>query len=379
MMSTSNSQLVSQVIQNAIRDEVQALSAYHVPDASGYLKLDAMENPYRLPPELQQALAQRLAQVDLNRYPVPSYSALKAALSLHYGVPAGYPLVLGNGSDELITLVSVACAKPGAKVLAPVPGFVMYAMSAKLAGLEFVGVPFNADLSLNTAAMLEAIAEHKPAITYLAYPNNPTGTKFSESEMETIIRAVGENGIVVVDEAYQPFAQSSFMPRLPEFPNMVVMRTVSKLGLAGVRLGYMSAAPDLLEQFEKVRPPYNINVLTEAAVLCVLEHAQVFEQQAADLRAQREHLSSQLSQLPGVSVFPSAANFLLTKFENSEGNHGSDASFADHVFTKLAERKILVKNVGKMHALLKDCLRITVSTAEENAILLQALKQILQA
>ena len=379
MMSTSNSQLVSQVIQNAIRDEVQALSAYHVPDASGYLKLDAMENPYRLPLELQQALAQRLAQVDLNRYPVPSYSALKAALSHHYGVPAGYPLVLGNGSDELITLVSVACAKPGAKVLAPVPGFVMYAMSAKLAGLEFVGVPLNADLSLNTVAMLEAIAEHKPAITYLAYPNNPTGTKFSESEMETIIRAVGENGIVVVDEAYQPFAQSSFMPRLPEFPNMVVMRTVSKLGLAGVRLGYMSAAPDLLEQFEKVRPPYNINVLTEAAVLCVLEHAQVFERQAADLRVQREHLSSQLSQLPGVSVFPSAANFLLTKFENSEGNHGSEASFADHVFTKLAERKILVKNVGKMHALLKDCLRITVSTAEENAILLQALKQILQA
>lgn len=376
-MASSNL-TVQTLIRGIIRDDVQALSAYHVPDASGFLKLDAMENPYRLPAEVQTKLAQRMAQVDLNRYPVPSYAGLKTALSQHFGVPAGYDLVLGNGSDELIAILSIACARPGAKVLAPIPGFVMYAMSAKLSGLEFVGIPLNADLTLDTPAMLAAIREHRPAITYLAYPNNPTGTLYDEAEMEEIIRAVGDSGVVVVDEAYQPFAQRSFMSRLPEFPNLVVMRTVSKLGLAGVRLGYMSAAAELLQEFDKVRPPYNVNVLTEAAVLCLLEHAEVFEQQAADLRAQRQQLSIQLAALRGVTVYPSSANFLLVKFTNPEGNAGQSPSFADQVFTKLVEQKILVKNVGKMHDLLNSCLRITVSTAEENTVLLKALQQILE-
>lgn len=375
---TSTNSTVQTLIRGIIRDDVQALSAYHVPDASGFLKLDAMENPYRLPAEIQQKLAQRMAQVDLNRYPVPSYAGLKTALSQHFGVPAGYDVVLGNGSDELIAMLSIACARPGAKVLAPIPGFVMYAMSAKLSGLEFVGIPLNADLTLDTPAMLAAIREHRPAITYLAYPNNPTGTLYDEAEMEEIIRAVGDSGIVVVDEAYQPFAQRSFMSRLPEFPNLVVMRTVSKLGLAGVRLGYMSAASELLQEFDKVRPPYNVNVLTEAAVLCLLENAEVFEQQAADLRAQRQQLSIQLAALRGVTVHPSSANFLLVKFTDSEGKAGQSPSFADQVFTKLVEQKILVKNVGKMHGLLHSCLRITVSTAEENTVLLKALQQILE-
>ncbi len=355
------------VAKNIIRADVRALSAYHVPDASGFVKLDAMENPYTLPPELQRQLGERLGAVALNRYPVPSYAGLKAAIREHMGVPGGFDVVLGNGSDELISIVSVACAKPGAKVLAPVPGFVMYAMSAQFAGLEFVGVPLNVDLSLDRDAMLAAVREHRPAITYLAYPNNPTGNLFDLETMLAIIREVGDTGIVVVDEAYQPFAGTSFMPRLPDHPNVIVMRTVSKLGLAGIRLGYMSASAELLAEFDKVRPPYNVNVLTETTAAFVLEHAAVLDAQAVSLCDERARLAAALAEMPGVTVFPSAANFILLRVVQP-GLTGSI------VFERLLQRKVLVKNVGKMHALLENCLRVTVSTAAENALFLDALK-----
>lgn len=349
-------------ITKLIRPEIASLSAYHVPDASGLLKLDAMENPYLLPAAMQQELAQHLAVVALNRYPQPAYASLKQLIADKLGVPAGHDIVLGNGSDELIGMVSIACAKPGAKVLAPVPGFVMYAMSALFAGLEFVGVDLNSDFTLNQAAMLAAIAEHQPAITYLAYPNNPTGTLYEADDMVAILQAVGDNGIVIVDEAYQPFAQASFMSRLAEFDNLVVMRTVSKLGLAGIRLGYMAGNNALMHEFEKVRPPYNINVLTQAAAEFVLARVEVLDAQAAELRQQRTELMAAMASLPGVQVFPSAANFVLIRVANAE-----------QVFVKLREQKILVKNVGKMHNLLGNCLRITVSTREENALFLAAL------
>jgi histidinol-phosphate aminotransferase len=355
------------LIENIIRPEIQALAGYQVPDASGFIKLDAMENPYLLPQALRAELGQRLSEVALNRYPVPSYALLKQKITEKLGIPAGFDLILGNGSDELISLISIACAKPGAKVLAPTPGFVMYSMSAKLCSMQFIGVPLRPDLALDKEAMLAAVAEHRPAITYLAYPNNPTGNLYDADEMVEIIRAVGDAGIVVVDEAYQPFAQASFMSRLAEFPNMVVMRTVSKLGLAGIRLGYMSASDALLAEFEKVRPPYNVNVLTQAAAEFMLDRVHVLDEQAAQLRAQRELLRAELESLTGVKVFPSAANFLLVRVDAPNPD-------ADAINTALLERRVLVKNVGKMHPLLRNCLRVTVSTPEENRIFLDAFK-----
>lgn len=350
----------SSPVTAVIRPEVLALSAYHVPDADGFLKLDAMENPYSLPAELQQALSQHLAAVPMNRYPAPAYTALKKHIRTQFNVPEDLPVVLGNGSDELISMLAVACAKPAAKILAPVPGFVMYAMSAKLAGMEFVGVPLTPDFQLDRDAMLSAIRQHRPAIIYLAYPNNPTGALFDDAVMHDIISASPES-IVVVDEAYQPFAQRTWMDQIPRYPQLVVMRTVSKLGLAGIRLGYMTGSPELMTEFEKVRPPYNINVLTEAAACFVLQHAQVLEEQAAELRAQRTILSSALENMAGVQVYPSAANFLLIRVAQAE-----------QVFGKLLQHRILVKNVGKMHPLLENCLRVTVSTREENTRFLAA-------
>jgi histidinol-phosphate aminotransferase len=354
------------LIDNIIRPDILALSAYAVPDAEGFIKLDAMENPYPLPDGLRRNLGERLAEVALNRYPVPTYDGLKAKIRHCFGLPAGFDVMLGNGSDELIAILSTACARLGAKVLAPVPGFVMYERSAQFAGLEFVGVPLAPGFILDMPAMLAAIRTHRPVITYLAYPNNPTGTLFDSADVEAILGLTGDAGIVVVDEAYQPFAETSFMPRLTEFDNLVVMRTVSKLGLAGLRLGYMAASGALLAQFDKVRPPYNVNVLSEAAADLVLDHIDILDAQAAHLRSERALLSQSLRSMPGIEVFPSAANFVLIRFERPL--HDADA-----VFAALLARRVLVKNVGKMHALLDNCLRVTIGTPEENRKFLDAL------
>lgn len=347
--------------QDIIRRDVLAMTSYPVPDASGFVKLDAMENPYPLPEPLAAALGERLAQVALNRYPAPRPTALLDKLRHAMGVPPGCDVLLGNGSDEIISMMSMACAKPGAKVLA-VPGFVMYELSAKLAQLEFVGVPLKADLTLDVDAMLAAVAEHRPALVYLAYPNNPTGTLYDDGDIERIV-AAARHSLVVIDEAYQPFAVRSWLPRAAEFDNVVVMRTVSKLGLAGIRLGYLVGSPAWLTEFDKVRPPYNINVLTQATADFLLDHLDVLDAQAADLRAERTRLAQEVAALPGTTVFPSAGNFLLVRVPDAAA-----------VFDALLTERVLVKNVSKMHPLLAECVRLTVGSPDENARLLAALK-----
>ncbi|MYM32890.1 histidinol-phosphate transaminase [Duganella sp. FT94W] len=354
---------IDTLVNSTIRPDVRAVASYHVADASCFIKLDAMENPYHLPHHLREDLAQRLADVALNRYPVASYASIKRRINDKLGVPAGYDVILGNGSDELISILCMACAMQDrrATVLAPTPSFVMYQRSAQFAGMDYVGVPLKADMTLDLPAMLAAIREHKPALVFLSYPNNPTGNLFAEDDIVAIIQALDGFGLAVVDEAYEPFAQQTLMRRLPEFNNLVVMRTVSKLGLAGIRLGYMAAAPQLLTEFDKVRPPYNINVLTQVAAEFALDHVEVLNQQAAALRAARADLTAALARIPGVEVFPSAANFILIRVSNS-----------DDVHAKLLAHKVLIKNVSKMHSVLANCLRITVSTPEENSAFLDA-------
>ncbi len=344
-----------------VRPEIVAMTGYRVLESSGLVKLDAMENPYRLPQSLRGELGRRLANVPINRYPAPGHDRLKAAIRSSFAVPDGFDVVLGNGSDELISMIAVATARPGATHLAPQPSFVMYELSATLAGSRFVGVALRSDFSLDLPAMLDAIAEHRPAVVWLAYPNNPTGNRFDDAAIESVLEAAP--GLVVVDEAYQPFALESWMPRLPAHANLAVLRTVSKLGLAGLRLGYLVAAPRWTAQFEKVRPPYNVNVLTDEAACFALEHLEVLDVQAAKLRADRERLSAALRDLPGVEVFESSANFVLVRVADSERTERA-----------LRERGLLIKDVGRMHDLLRNCLRLTVGTGEENRLLLGALR-----
>jgi histidinol-phosphate aminotransferase len=352
--------------QDLIRPDILAMSSYHVPSAAGLVKLDAMENPYGLPPELRRALAERLAAVAINRYPAPSYARLKRLIRERLGVPAGADVLVGNGSDELITMISVATAKPGATVVAPAPSFVMYDLSTRFAGSRFVPVPLAADLSLDVDAMLAAIAEHRPAVVWLAYPNNPTGDCFGRAAIERILAAAP--GLVVLDEAYQPFALDSWMDALPAHDHLVVMRTVSKLGLAGIRIGYMAASPRWIAEFDKVRPPYNVSVLDEAAAEFALEHLEVLQAQCARIRDDRERLRAALDAIPGVATFPSRANFVLVRVA------GASALAAG-----MRERGVLVKDVSRMHPLLADCLRLTVGTPDENAAMLAALRGALDA
>ncbi len=343
-----------------IRPEIAAMHAYPVADATGFIKLDTMENPYRLSPELREQLGRRLADVEINRYPVPSYTRLKSLIQQKLGVPEGFDVVLGNGSDELISMLTAIVARPGACIVAPAPSFAMYPLSAKIAGVRFVAVDLKADFTLDLPAMLATIEREKPALTHVCFPNNPTGNAFPVADIEAILKAAP--GLVVIDEAYQPFALDTWMPRLAEYPNLVVMRTVSKLGLAGIRLGYASGAKPWTDALEKVRPPFNLGVLHEAAGEFAMEHYDVLADQARMLREARETLVSGFAKIVGVEQFPSRANFILVRVPDS-----------DRVLAGLKARKILVKNIAPQHPLLRNCLRISVSTPEENALLLAGL------
>jgi histidinol-phosphate aminotransferase len=355
-----------------IRPDVQAMHAYAVQHSAGMVKLDAMENPFTLSPELQAQLGARLGAVAVNRYPGARIDDLKTALAKYVDLPAGLGLMLGNGSDELIALLSMACAQPDVKVLAPEPGFVMYGMSAKLQGLPYIAVPLQADFELDEAAMSAAIAQHEPAIVYIAYPNNPTANLWDADTIRRLITQVSAyGGLVVMDEAYQPFSSKSWLDEIRQHPaanaNVLLMRTLSKFGLAGIRLGYMMAPVALINEIDKLRPPYNVSVLNAECALFALEHTEVFAQQAAVIRTEREALFKVLQHMAGVSPYASEANMMVLRFEG-------EADAATRAFEVLKTHKVLVKNVSKMHPLLANCLRLTIGTPDENTQLLAALQ-----
>jgi histidinol-phosphate aminotransferase len=275
-------------------------------------------------------------------------------------VPDEMELLLGNGSDELIQIVAMALARPGAVMLGVEPSFTMYRMIAACCGLRYESVALRPNFTLDGDACLDAIARHRPAVTFIAYPNNPTGNLFDREGVSRMIEA--SPGLVVVDEAYYAFADASFLLRLADYPNLLLMRTVSKLGLAGLRLGLIAGRPEWLAELDKVRLPYNINVLTQRLAERVLGEPQVLEAQAAAIRAERSRLGAALARLPRVQVFPSSANFILFRMPR-----------ATAVFTALRERRVLVKNLDGAHPLLADCLRVTVGTPDENDQFLYAL------
>ena len=340
------------------------MHAYSVQDARGLIKLDAMENPHRLSPDLQRELGQRLGAVALNRYPGARIDDLRAALAEHARMPEGFDLMVGNGSDELISLLAMACDVPGASILAPLPGFVMYAMSAQLQGLAFHGVPLTADFELDEAAMLSAIEQHQPSIVYIAYPNNPTANLWDDAAIEKIVEAQGaQGGLVVFDEAYQPFSSRSYIDRIAHRSHVLLMRTLSKFGLAGVRIGYMIGPKALIAEIDKVRPPYNISSLNCECALFALEHAEVFDQQADALREQRGEVLKSLRATDGVKTWNSDANMILIRVADAAAT-----------FEGMKARGVLIKNVSRMHPLLANCLRLTVGTPQENVQMLAALK-----
>jgi len=342
-----------------VREDVRAMKAYPVPQADGLVKLDAMENPYGLPQALQREIAEAVSRVAINRYPDPTAPALVRRLRETMRIPPELDLMLGNGSDEIIHIIVQSVARRGAVVLAPRPSFVMFSAYAGLAGLEYVGVLLRPDFTLDTQAFLEAMARHRPAVVFIAYPNNPSGNLFDEESIARV--AAAAPGLVVIDEAYHAFARKTFMTRLGEFPNLIVMRTLSKLGLAGIRLGYAVGRPEWIREFDKVRSPYNVNSLTHVVAERILAHHDVLDAQARSIADERQRLDAELRRLSRVTVFPSDANFILVRVPDAAA-----------VFEGMRRRGVLIKNLDTGVPLLEGCVRLTIGTPEENRRCLEA-------
>ena len=354
------------LIERCVRPEIRALTAYQVPDARGLIKLDAMENPFSWPEDLRLEWAEQLRGVPLNRYPDPRAEEVAHSLREAFEIPPGSAMLLGNESGELIEMLALAVAGSSRSVVSVDPGFVMYRMIGTFAGMRYVGVPLLAgDFSLDLPALLEAIERHQPTLVFIAYPNNPTGNLFPAPELEQVIEAAP--GLVVIDEAYAPFTDASFLPRVGTHPNLLVMRTLSKMGLAGLRLGYLVGPSAWLSEIDKVRLPYNINVLTQVSAAFALGHRDVLDWQTRAIREEREHLFSALQGLEGVQPYPSQANFILFRVGAGRGRE---------VFQGLKRKGVLVKLLDGAHPLLSDCLRVTVGLPEENAAFLGALRAV---
>jgi histidinol-phosphate aminotransferase len=354
---------VSRGPADLVRDDVRAISGYHVPPAQGMVKLDAMENPYRLPAALAEEMGQRLAAVAINRYPDPTGAVLKERLREAMAIPASLEIVLGNGSDEILQLVTVALAKPGATVLSLEPSFAVYKLAASAAGMRYVGVALNEDFTLDEAKLMAAMEREKPALTWIAYPNNPTGNLFDRDAILRIVAAAP--GLVAIDEAYYAFsAGASLLGEVGRHRNLLLVRTVSKLGLAGLRIGLGIAGPEWTRELEKLRMPYNVNALSAAAADFLLQHRDVFDAQTRQILAERGRIEKALDAMPRVRRFPSAANFVLARFPD-----------APRAFESLRERGILIRTFHGTHPLLAHCLRLTVGTPDENTRMLDALTQ----
>lgn len=356
----------NQALTTLFRPEVLSMSAYHVADASNFIKLDAMENPYEWPADFQQAWLERLKSCPLNRYPDPEAKQLAAALRASNAIPDSAGLLLGNGSDEIIQILMMALP-PTASVLAPEPGFVMYRQIARSLGLHYHGIPLLADsFELDLPAMLATITAEQPALIFLAYPNNPTGNLFDAEAVKAIITA--SQGLVVVDEAYAPFTDASFVEQLPHYDNLLVMRTLSKLGLAGLRLGFLAGAPELIEQLNKIRLPYNINCLTQITAHFALEHPQFLLDQTQAIRQQRGEVLKSLQAIQTIKTYPSDANFILMRTLDRS---------SEQVFSALKQQGVLIKHLSPQGGVLDNCLRVTIGKPEENQAFLDALRQAL--
>lgn len=358
---------MSNLIDQWVRSEIRSLSAYHVADSKNMVKLDAMENPYTWPDELKQQWRDGLSSIDVNRYPDPQASALKVRLREYMGLGSDASLLLGNGSDELIQMLAMTVSGPDRSILSVEPGFVMYRMIATFAGMKYHGLPLRGDdFSLDTEHLLEAIARHRPALVFLAYPNNPTGNLFEREAVEAVIAAAP--GMVVVDEAYSPFTDDSFVADIGRYDNLLVMSTLSKMGLAGLRLGMLAGPDNWLEQIEKTRLPYNINVLTQFSVAFALENQAVFDRQTGMIRAARDRMFQLLDEMEGIDVYPSDANFLLLRTAEGE---------ACRIFEALKASGVLIKLLHGAHPLLNDCLRVTIGRDDENGRFLESLAEAL--
>lgn len=365
-MTANANDSLGQLIEQWIKPEIRSMQAYHVADAQGMIKLDAMENPYDWDDSIVESWVEILRSVHLNRYPDPAADQVKQQLREVMNIPASQDIVLGNGSDELIQLLALAVSAPGKTLLTVEPGFAMYRQICQVTELSYKAVALTADFELDMPELLAQIEQLQPALVFLAQPNNPTGNLFGEEKMRQVIEAAP--GLVVIDEAYTPFTDADYLKLAEEYDNVLVMRTLSKAGLAGLRLGLLIGHPRWIGEFEKIRLPYNIGVLTQASAEFALQHFEMLRQQTNLIREERANLYRDLNAFAGLTVWSSEANFILFRTQPDQ---------ARKVFEELREHHILIRCLDGAHPLLKDCLRVTVGSAAENEAFLTALRAVL--
>jgi histidinol-phosphate aminotransferase len=351
------------LVRLLVRDEVRASSAYHVQDTRGLIRLDQMESPFGWPSGLRGVLAERLAAVQINRYPDPRAAGVQQRLRDAFGIPARWNIMPGNGSDEIIQIITSTLAVPGGCVMAPSPTFVMFRVLAGWAGMSYEEVPLAEDFSLDADAMCAAIAERQPRLIFLACPNNPTGNMFDAESLDRVVRAAA-GSLVVIDEAYWAFSSRDHLDWLDRHSNLVILRTLSKLGLAGLRLGFLVGDPAWVGEFDKVRLPYNVGVLHQAAAEVALEHFGVLREQTRIIAAERARLAGIVGVDPRLHLWPGEANFLLVRVLSGA---------AKDVHAAMIRHGVLVKCLDGGNPRLAGCLRLGVGTAEENARMLAAL------
>ncbi len=348
---------------DSIREDIRQLKSYELTELpEDCIKLDAMESPYEYSEELKQELAKTLSHVPLSRYINPLKCGIREIIHEQFKVSSNAQIVLGNGSDELIQFLTLLVAKPKAKILSVEPSFVMYQRNAEIYGLDYVGVPLNPDFTLNLAATLAAIKQHQPAIVFLSYPNNPTGGRFEKEEVEAILDTA--TGIVVVDQAYGAFASDSFADQAGLRDNLVVLKTLSKIGFAGIRLGFAAGPKDIMAQLQKIMPPYNMNQLSVATAKFATLYPQFIMGNIDKLKSERERVRTALRAYDVVEDFASEANFLTLRVPD-----------AQKLYDSLLQNNILIKNLHGSHPLLNQCVRITIGLPEHN----QAVLSVFQA
>lgn len=344
---------------------INDLKPYAVEDAEGMIKLDAMENPYPFPEQLLESWMMRLEKAQINRYPDPHASELKQALSKHLGLPEQASIVVGNGSDELIHMLCLAFNQPGAVMMSPAPSFAVYPLAAHALNMRYVGVPLDEEtFDLRVDDFCKAIEEHQPQLIFIASPNNPTGNRFANADVRLV--AESATGLVVLDEAYWRFAKSNSLTELFDLDNIVFMHTLSKIGLAGVRLGALIGRGEWLDPLERVRMPYNVSSLTQTTACFALEHDEFFQRQVEKICQSRQTLADGLARIPAIKIWPSVTNFILFRM-------GGDANA---VHRALNEKGIAVKNLNGAHPYLDNCLRVSVGTDEENQAFLTGLSEV---
>ena len=360
-------------IHNLVKKDIQKLKPYHIENTPCRIKLDAMENPYHLPEFLMVKILEGVKRLEINRYPDPSASRLKNIISAQTGISTD-SIIIGNGSDELIQMVLTVFGEEGDKVLFPAPTFSMYGIIAKSLSLKTEVIPLGEDWELPLDKFLHEIEKNKPKVIFISYPNNPTGNCFDKKSILKILQKA--KGIVVIDEAYYNFSRKTFLPYLKEYKNLIILRTLSKIGMAGLRVGYLMADKEICRELNKVRLPYNSNSVSQEIASIILENRAEIQKQIEDIILERDRFTERLKEIKGIKPFSSETNFILFKI----------AKNSKEVFDKLLDGGILIRNFGNDITPLSPplvrgevkggFLRVTVGTHDENNEFLDTIRKL---